>query len=150
TVPDQAAVDAAVAEMVGAGGLPGDTFTLTTGVDALVGTLNNDTFQAILDGGATDTINTFDSIDGNAGSDTLLIVGAGGVALPGSVTVKNVEVVNVATSVTNLASSSFQGINQLWQIGFAEAVTIGAGVTAGFRDVLVGANNVIAEDGVSS
>src|SRR5690606_78465 len=31
-----------------------------------------------------------------------------------------------------------------------EAVTVGAGVTAGFRDVLVGANHVIAEDGVSS
>lgn len=152
TVPDQAAVDAAVADMVGPGGVPGDIFTLTTGVDTLVGTLNNDTFQAIFDG-TGDTINTFDSVDGSAGNDTLLIVdagGGGGNPLPGSVTIKNIEVVNVATVITDLASSYFQGIKQLWQVGVAEAVTVGAGVTAGFRDVLVGANNVIAEDGVSS
>lgn len=153
TVPDQAAVDAAVAEMVGPGGVPGDTFTLTTGVDTLLGTLNNDTFQAILDGGATDTINTFDSIDGNAGNDTLLIVGAGAVDVPANVTFKNVEVVNIGTTaaLTNLNSASFQGIQQLWQIGVAGAVTVGDGVTAGFRNVAVTAAEVVtADDGVAS
>lgn len=150
TVPDQAAVDAAVAEMVGPGGVPGDTFTLTTGVDTLLGTLNNDTFQAILDGGATDTINTFDDVDGNAGNDTLLIVGAGGVDIPANATFMSVEVVNIGTAaaVTNLNSASFQDVQQLWQIGVAGAVTVGAGVTAGFRDVA--ADTVIAADGVSS
>lgn len=150
TVPDQAAVDAAVAEMVGPGGVPGDTFTLTTGVDTLLGTLNNDTFQAILDGGATDTINTFDDVDGNAGNDTLLIVGAGGVDIPANATFMSVEVVNIGTAaaVTNLNSASFQDVQQLWQIGVAGAVTVGAGVTAGFRDVAT--DTVIAADGVSS
>src|SRR5690606_20251687 len=150
TVPNQAAVDAAVADMVGPGGVPGDTFTLTTGVDTLLGTHNNDTFQGILDGAATDTFNTFDSVDGNSGHDTLLIVGNGGVDFPANVTIKNVEVVNVGTAaaITNLNSSSFQGAQQLWQVGAAAAVTIGAGVTAGFRNV--GADTVIAADGVSS
>jgi hypothetical protein len=150
TVPNQAAVDAAVADMVGPGGVPGDTFTLTTGVDTLLGTHNNDTFQGILDGAATDTFNTFDSIDGNSGHDTLLIVGNGGVDFPANVTIKNVEVVNVGTAaaITNLNSSSFQGVQQLWQVGAAAAVTIGAGVTAGFRNVA--ADTVIAADGVSS
>lgn len=150
TVPNQAAVDAAVADMVGPGGVPGDTFTLTTGVDTLLGTHNNDTFQGILDGAATDTFNTFDSVDGNSGHDTLLIVGNGGVDFPANVTIKNVEVVNVGTAaaITNLNSSSFQGVQQLWQVGAAAAVTIGAGVTAGFRNVA--ADTVIAADGVSS
>lgn len=153
TVPDQAAVDAAVAAMVGPGGVPGDTFTLTTGVDTLLGTLNNDTFQAILDPVAvplTATINTFDDIDGNAGNDTLLIVGAGGVEIPANVTFTSVEVVNIGTAaaVTNLNSASFQDVQQLWQIGVAGAVTVGAGVTTGFRNVAT--DTVIAADGVSS
>ncbi|MBF0680801.1 MAG: hypothetical protein IR164_17895 [Devosia sp.] len=150
TVPNQAAVDDAIEDMVGPGGVPGDTYTLTTGVDTLLGTANNDTFQAIIDGGATDTVNTFDSVDGAAGNDTLLIVGAGVVPFPANVTIKNVEVVNVGTAaaIANLNSSSFQGVQQLWQVGAAGAVTIGAGVTAGFRNVA--ANTVIAADGVSS
>jgi uncharacterized protein DUF4214 len=51
----------------------GDTFTLTTGLDAAVGTEDNDTFIGLRDG----TANTFtlgDDIDGSGGTDTLRLV----------------------------------------------------------------------------
>lgn len=115
---------------------PGSTFTLTTGVDDLVGTSGDDLFQAILDGGATDTLNTFDRVNGGTGTDTLLIVGDGAADIPANINISNIEIVNIETdaAVTNLNSSSFGGVKELWQVGANGAVTVGAGVTAGFRD----------------
>jgi hypothetical protein len=129
-----AATDASLAD--GANNT-GKTFTLTTDVDTPDATENNDTFQAVLE--ATDdlTFNTFDNVDGKGGTDTLNIAGAGAMDMPTGVTLAGIEIVNIATvgAVTNLNSSSFGDVEQLWQIGVAGNVTVGAGVTAGFRDV---------------
>lgn len=127
--------------------------TLTTNVDDFTGTNGDDTFQAILngtDGGST--LNTFDKVDGAGGVDTLHIVGtnAGGGALPSNFTVSNVEVVNIEvdSAVASLNSSAFNGVKELWQTTVAGAVTVGAGVTAGFRDAAP--DTVTAAAGVES
>jgi len=78
----------------GGTGVPGQTFTLTKGVDDLGGTAGNDTIIAAIDGNAeSNTLNTGDVIDGGVGTDTLnLTIGAN---LNPTVTVKNVEVLEV-------------------------------------------------------
>lgn len=66
-----AGVDAAVTAAVAVGGVPGATFTITTGVDTLVGTAGNDTF--IADATVNAVISAADSVNGGAGSDTLKV-----------------------------------------------------------------------------
>ncbi|MEL7969113.1 calcium-binding protein [Vreelandella neptunia] len=53
---------------------PGETFTLTTGIDALSGTAGNDTFIGD-NSGATPTASAADQLDGGAGQDTLKLFG---------------------------------------------------------------------------
>lgn len=51
----------------------GQTLSLTTGKDALVGGAGNDTINAVWSVGADNTITAFDSADGAGGTDTLSI-----------------------------------------------------------------------------
>jgi len=98
TVPTQAAVDLAVANLVSSVGTnPGTTYTLTTSVDNVPGTAGNDTINAYIDAaGATDTFTAADTINGGAGTDTLNITTDGNAAgaLPGA-TINSVEVFKI-------------------------------------------------------
>jgi hypothetical protein len=84
------------------------TWTLTAGVDALVGTANNDTFVGdFVVNSATGaltvpTLGAFDTIDGGAGIDTLRVTDTTNAAftLPTGGNIKNVEVVSVNHSAT--------------------------------------------------
>jgi hypothetical protein len=140
-----------IAAYPGAGAV-GTTYTLKTGADTIVGTNANDVFNALTinaDGTGATTFSAFDSIDGGGGVDTLNIytddtgVDPFNMSLPSSVTIKNVEIVNIlnAGSAAALADASkFQGIQQLWQVNAAAAVTgLATGVTAGFRGIAGGA-----------
>lgn len=131
-----------------AAGATGTTYTLVPGADTLVGTGANDTFNALTikaDGSGSNTFTTFDSIDGGAGVDTLNIytddtgVDPYNMTLPATVTVKNVEIVNIlnAGGAAALADASkYQGVQQLWQVNAAADVTnLATGVTAGFRGI---------------
>jgi hypothetical protein len=127
-------------------GAVGTTYTLIPGADTIVGTGANDTFNALTvkaDGSASNTLTAFDSIDGGTGVDTLNIytdsTGAGfNMSLPASTTIKNVEVVNILNAGTAAAladASKYQGIQELWQVNAAAAVTgVATGVTAGFKN----------------
>ncbi|WP_460449903.1 DUF4214 domain-containing protein [Alsobacter sp. SYSU BS001988] len=76
---------------------PGLTFALTTGLDSLVGTAGVDTFTAT--GGPGATFTSFDSVDGADGSsDVLFVMSPAALALPGQVTVKNVEIAKLAAA----------------------------------------------------
>jgi|GEM_PF-2261341 len=83
--------------------VPGETFTLTAGVDTLTGTDNNDTFNATITGtAATTTLNSFDKISGGAGTDTLNVSAsaAGNFAVPPAVTISGIEQVNVSQAAS--------------------------------------------------
>jgi trimeric autotransporter adhesin len=128
----------------------GQTYVVGAGVENLVGTSANDTFNARnvgADGQAAITLNAFDSIDGGAGTDTLNIYTETGVntSLPASASVKNVEIINLynkagaefdSGNATGVTASQFVGANQVWQIGSAVGVnSLAATTTAGFRSV---------------
>ena len=86
------------------------SFTLTTGVDAIVGSAGDDTITApatvAATGAAQTTINSGDSIDGGAGTDTLTLTlaAANNNSLTG-LTIKAVENI-VYSGVNNLASGN--------------------------------------------
>lgn len=79
---------------------------LTTGVDTITGTAGNDIINA-----TGKTFTALDSIDGSTGSNTLNIVDADatqGTGLPGLVTLKNIQKINVVTTGTigNVAATT--------------------------------------------
>jgi S-layer protein len=86
------------------------SYTLTTGVDAIVGSAGDDTITApatvATTGAAQTTINSGDSIDGGAGTDTLTltITGANNNSLTG-LTIKGVEKISYVGS-DNLATGA--------------------------------------------
>lgn len=88
--------------------LVGQTYTLTPGFDALVGTIGNDTFNAP----TATSLGALDSIDGGAGRDVLNVFGvdkdgkAEAINLPITTNVKNVEVVNFAAASTLTADTT--------------------------------------------
>ncbi|MCG7600452.1 hypothetical protein MHM84_11685 [Halomonas sp. McH1-25] len=115
TVPADEAVD------VGEGGTPGDTFTLTSGVDALSGSENDDTFLAP-GGSGSSSFNNLDRINGGEGYDTLVV--EGDQTLRG--TLSNIEEIRIqgdAAATYDVASIS--GLEQLWfedQVGGSTSV----------------------------
>lgn len=144
--PDVEFTDAEVTAQVGAFGDGTEAptnqinFTATVG-EQLVGTAQNDAFNGVVDSGAAGTINVGDTVNGGGGTDTLNILVAGGTGLPAGFTSSSVEIVNVTYAGGTLGplnSASFSGVQQLWQIDNTagsdfQDVTVGAGVTAGFR-----------------
>lgn len=103
----------------GGSGTVGSSITLTTAVDSIVGTGNNDTINATWNGAgnAATTLTSLDSIDGGAGNDTLVIADtAGGFnsANVAGLTVKNVEAVQVkSVGVATIDTSAWTGVTTL-------------------------------------
>ncbi|WP_281969163.1 beta strand repeat-containing protein [Roseovarius nanhaiticus] len=144
----KAATDAAVS----GGGTVGTTFTLTTTVgEDIVGTDAADVINGTVDAaglGATPpaTLNTTDSVDGGAGTDTANISSTSVAAAVPAGAVKNVEIVNLISDTPTdtfaagaAAVGNFAGVQQLWQIGGTasqavtgqtDAVTVGFNATA--------------------
>jgi hypothetical protein len=109
------------------GSNPGQTFTLTTGVDNVVGTSGEDTITGVVDlpinGG---TLTPGDLVDGGAGTDTANFVIMGGVWTPGA-TVKNVEILNFRAVVAGPSVadvSNVTGATELWSSGSVAGSTL--------------------------
>jgi|GEM_PF-1118021 len=111
-----ASVDAAKAEtdayFASAPSNPGEVFTLTTGTDLINGTAGDDTILAPDNG--TDTISSFDQINGGAGVDTLRVAGAQDLSVAD---ITNVEIVRVEGDAA--ATYSADDVGGLQRIEFA-------------------------------
>ena len=145
-------VAAQIATYVETGASPGEdpsapsnqiNFTSAVG-EQLVGTAGNDAFNGVASATAANgTIHVGDTANGGAGIDTLNVLVTDATQLPAGFSTSNIEIVNITyadgTSLGALNSSTFSGVEQLWQIdnsaavGTFQNVTVGAGVTAGFR-----------------
>jgi len=120
----KAAVDAGTV-----GGInQGQTYSLLTSADNIVGTSGNDTINAV----AADTIangatlNVADVIDGAGGTDALnIIIADNGVVLPAA-TIKNVEKIYfkelVAVGTHSLANAT--GVTEVWSNGSTQDVAV--------------------------
>jgi hypothetical protein len=125
TAATAAAVDAAVASAVAAKtAVAGQTFTLTTSIDILVGTVGNDTFVG---DSATGLVSVGDQINGGNGTDTLKLYGTA--TLPALTSIENLYIngegtVNASTSgVTNVEIDSFT-VSDTVTLAAGQALTV--------------------------
>ena len=139
---DPASVTAANAANAGGNG---QTFTLTAGIDTLTGTAGNDTFNSSPVSGVA-TFSGLDSIDGGAGTDTLNIdFGATAAALSTTANIKNIEVLNVAsTASVNVNVSNIAGITNVSAVNGAVAGTTAA------QTVVTGGKVVTVNGGIAA
>ncbi|WP_458699919.1 beta strand repeat-containing protein [Sulfurospirillum sp. 1307] len=151
----QADVDAAVEAANSAStGITGSTLRLTTGIDTLTGTDNDDIFNGnetiVVDGSGTttyDTVTALDKISGGNGEDMLNIQSTSAINLPGTIEVSEVEILNLetASTVTADTSSTFTGLKTINSKSVG-ATTLTAGETTDIN-ATVTATGAIAIDG---
>jgi hypothetical protein len=96
---------------------PVTVFTMTTGIDNLLGGAGNDVFNAVPSTGVN-TLSALDNIDGGAGNDTLNVVSTAGLSLAAmatGATIKNIETVNLTSpgAITAADVSGWTGLTQL-------------------------------------
>lgn len=117
----------------------GQTFTLTTGVDTIAGTTNDDTINGYIDSvGTTDTLTAADSIDGGGGTDrfNITVDGNGAGALPGAniTNVENFFIREVGGTAGTYDFGILSGEAQVWSDRSTDAVTfsnLATGTTVG-------------------
>lgn len=132
-----AAVNGAAAAVTAAtaNGSVGTTFTLTTGIDNLVGDGGNNVFTGD-NTGTTATVTAGDQINGGAGTDTFNYFTTGGATVAPQLTA--VENVNLIGGVTTVDLSGAVGLQQVTLKNTtvaATSVTVGAGVAVGLDNV---------------
>ncbi len=118
----------------------GQSYTLSTSLDTIVGGAGNNT----IDGGTSNSWSAFDNIDGGAGNDTLIVLTAL-TAAPGGVTLKNVETLNInATGAGYTANTTgYTGLTALNFAGAAAgAVSLTAATTTGITATTTGASDI--------
>lgn len=144
-------------EAIGTGGVPGgptgtpgQTFTLTTAIDNLTGTANDDTFV-----GDAATVSAADSINGGAGNDTFNYFGAAAaVVLPQMSNIETLNLIN-PTATTSLNTSGIAGLKAVnykdAALGAANlaGITLAATQTLGLDNVQT-TGNVTADFGSSA
>lgn len=116
----------------------GNTYTLTTGTDNLLGTQFNDTFNAPLAGaaGTSNTLNSLDQLDGAGGTDTL------NATINTSVTpakIANMEIVNA--TVTGGGTLGLLNAGQLTQLN-----NVNSSVAATFNNIAASATTLGVSD----
>jgi hypothetical protein len=126
-------VNAAIDQLMN---VTGQTYALTSGVDSLVGTANNDTFNALPSATNGATLGAFDSINGGGGNNTLNIsdVGTGGLAtvIPSAVTITNIQSINVQSAQiagANIDTSGITGVKAVAVSAAAGQATVNASAT---------------------
>jgi len=130
---DDATVTAATDSLAEAAVVPGQSISLTTGLDngaSFTGGANNDTFSAIESNDSDlDTLTTGDSVDGGAGTDRLVVAASGTPAggTTAGVATANVEelsLFNNSTAAYTLDAALMPGITDIYVNGGANNSTI--------------------------
>jgi len=122
-----------------------NTYTLTTGVDTIVGGPGNDVFNATL-GGTSATLNSFDSITGGTQVNTLNIVDfgvAGTMTVPSAAKITGMTVLNVSS--LEAVQDDFSGMSGLTAVTIKSStgtdnVTVGSTAALVVNDSLGGVN----------
>jgi hypothetical protein len=136
----------------------GSSFNLTTGLDNLTGTSNNDSFAGIDDGANTTTSTLGDTIDGGAGTDTVTITSnqgngdtAAGSQLPTITNIENLSI-NESTEHEDYNMSTNSALTTLTLVGGSTDadgeldITMGSGQTLSLQQVVDGDTTNEAND----
>ena len=91
---------------------PGETFTLTTGIDTFIGGDGDDIFNATESEGHL-TLTALDKLDGGAGEDTLNIVQTAQVTTIAGATVTSMEKVNITSGAAVTTNTTTWGTKAL-------------------------------------
>ena len=140
TTYQQAAI-AATAIPIGPtiGPVTGSTFTLTAGLDSIVGNSGDDTIN-----GGNSTLQTTDVIDGGGGKDTLNFVNSSAAALPAA-KITNVETFNIqATSNLNSTDLSIYTGLTAFNADRSTATTTAINAPAGLAYGLLGDGSTLS------
>src|SRR3989338_1286815 len=109
----------------------GTTFTLTTGMDSIVGGSSADSIYGTMS--TTPTLDPFDIIDGGAGTDTFNLT-LNGASYDANSTISNIEVINIrastdhdfnANGLTGVTSMTLEG-----SVGASKFTNVGSAATA--------------------
>jgi hypothetical protein len=144
----QAALDAAIVKVITPAPTP-LTFNLTAGLDTIPGGAGNDTINATTSAGAN-ALTIFDNVDGGAGTDSInftdITTAAGGQFAASNGSVKNVEIVNVATTGgVNLNTKAWTGVTNVNVTAAgtgAAAVNVADGTTVVLSSATTGLTSV--------
>ena len=126
---DDATVDSANDANSAPSAMPGETFSLTVGLDTLTGGTGNDTFSALDNAGATtNTLTTGDTLDGGDGVDTLSIAASGtpaggvtnGVSTSG---IEAISVYNNSTAAYEVDAALMSGLTDVYINGGTNATS---------------------------
>lgn len=144
-----AAVTGAAAAVVAATavGVVGATYTLTAGIDNLVGDSGNNTFigDNTAGGLAGLTVSAGDQINGGAGTDTFNYFTTGGATVAPQLTaVENVNLIGGVTAVDLSGAVGLQQVTLKNTAVVATNVTVGAGVAVGLDNVKGAAGAAVA------
>ncbi len=143
-----------------AGAVTGATFTLTAGIESVVGTGADDVINAsavnAVTGAALTNLNVGDKIDGGAGRDTLNITSTAdnNKVLPAAGDIKNVEVINITgannlgTTTTATAAAS-AGAKQVQVLDIGNLSLEAEQQTVNFGDIKVDAAGTLTVAGVT-
>lgn len=137
----------------------GQIFTLTAGVDTLVGGAGNDTFNSTpfvnASGDPVATLAALDSIDGGAGVNTLNVTDTtAGFALPPSAAVKNIQIANIVVAGTLTGSvAGYTGLTTLTASEFggsaSGALTAAATTNVTLTDAAAAASIISVQGGLN-
>jgi hypothetical protein len=131
----QSTVETTIGTIV-AGGSPGQSFTLTSSIDNLMGTAGNDNFVATINADGN-PLGSLDIIDGGAGRDTLSIADGGAAALTSlnGLTLRSIENLNVSSvNAINGMDISATGVTSAFLASTAAAANSSV-TAAGTTDV---------------
>lgn len=128
----------------------GSTFTLTTSVDSLTGTANNDTFIGVQTGGTDETWSAADTLDGAAGTDTFTLTNTEAAAVNGG-TLTNIQNLSYRstgaggtldlggfTSVTNLTLDRFTVTSNVNGVALTDTLLVKEYAVAGKSTITYG------------
>lgn len=132
-------------------GTPGETYELTTAVDTITGTVNDDTFNGVASSLTKEaTLNAGDQLDGAAGNDTLNVtMNSNFTGFTGDgklVNVENVNLTNAGTLARTFNAANISGVETYTLNAETAAINLSnlaaAGITVNVKDQASGATTI--------
>lgn len=124
----------------------GSSFVLTNGIDTFTGASGNDVFSGALNAAGAVTFQSFDTLNGGLGEDTLVVQGIGSLTT-NTTTIQNIETLEIAglTAGSTVGLANTTGLTSLKLSNPAGSSTV-TGLNSGLTSVSVTGNATAGAD----